>query len=207
MLPARFRNNGDDDFGRTGFMKNYILDTTVLLHDAGALFTYGENHVIIPISVIEDVDHFKKDQSEIGRSARQTSRILDTLRQRASVVEGIPLDNGGMLSVKMSTGSAMRQLPEELRDRSRGNMILAIALEVKERAGTVPTIFVSKDINLRIKADALGLVRTMNPTPLPSKNSTPACTRSPVPKNNCSSSERPAGFKQIYRCCLMNTWC
>ena len=158
MLPARFRNNGDDDFGRTGFMKNYILDTTVLLHDAGALFTYGENHVIIPISVIEDVDHFKKDQSEIGRSARQTSRILDTLRQRASVVEGIPLDNGGMLSVKMSTGSAMRQLPEELRDRSRGNMILAIALEVKERAGTVPTIFVSKDINLRIKADALGLV-------------------------------------------------
>ncbi len=138
-------------------MKNYILDTTVLLHDAGALFNFGDNHVIIPIPVIEDVDHFKKDQSEIGRSARQTSRNLDTLRQRSSVASGIPLDNGGILSVKMSTGSALRRLPEELRDRSRSNMILAVALEVKEHAGNVPTIFVSKDINLRIKADALGL--------------------------------------------------
>ncbi|MBN1306705.1 MAG: PhoH family protein [Chitinispirillaceae bacterium] len=138
-------------------MKNYILDTTVLLHDAGALFNFGENHVIIPIPVIEDIDHFKKDLSEIGRSARQTSRILDMLRQRASVSSGIPLEGGGMLSIKMSTGTALRRLPEELRNRSRGNMVLAVALEAKEQAGDVPTIFVSKDINLRIKADALGL--------------------------------------------------
>ena len=112
-------------------MKNYILDTTVLLYDAGALYNFGENHVIIPIPVIEDIDHFKKDLSEIGRSARQTSRILDMLRQRASVSAGIPLDGGGMLSIKMSTGAALRRLPEELRDRSRSNMILAVALEVK----------------------------------------------------------------------------
>ncbi len=139
-------------------MKNYILDTTVLLHDASALFNFGKNHVIIPIPVIEDVDQFKKDQTEIGRSARQVSRILDSLRQRASVANGVPLDNGGMLSIKMSSGSAIRNLPEELRDRNRGNQIIAIALEVKEKAGNIPTIFVSKDINLRIKADALGLV-------------------------------------------------
>jgi PhoH-like ATPase len=139
-------------------VKNYILDTTVLLHDAGALFNFGRNHVIIPIPVIEDIDHFKKDLSEIGRSARQVSRNLDTLRQRASVSAGIPLDNGGTLTVRMSTGTALRRLPEELRDRDRGNMLLAIALEVRESSGNTPTIFVTKDINLRIKADALGLV-------------------------------------------------
>ena len=138
-------------------MKNYILDTTVLLYDAQALFKFGESNVIIPIPVIEDIDHFKKDVSEIGRSARQTSRYLDELRKRASVSSGIRLDNGGMLYVKISTGSMMRRLPDELRDRNRDNLILAIALDVKENSRDIHSIFVSKDINLRIKADALGL--------------------------------------------------
>jgi len=138
-------------------MKNYILDTTVLLHDAGAILNFGANHVIIPIPVIEDIDRFKKDLSEIGRSARQTSRLLDMMRQRAPVCGGIPLDNGGKLFVKMSSGGTLRRLPEELRERSRENLTLAIALDVKEHEAGVPTVFVSKDINLRIKADALGL--------------------------------------------------
>lgn len=138
-------------------MKNYILDTTVLLYDAQAMFRFNENNVIIPITVIEDIDHFKKDVSEIGRSARQTSRYLDELRQQASVSAGIKLDNGGTLYVKISSGATLRRLPDELRDKNRDNMILAIALDVKEHAGSIPTIFVSKDINLRIKADALGL--------------------------------------------------
>jgi PhoH-like ATPase len=138
-------------------MKNYILDTTILLYDAQAMFNFGTDHVIIPIPVLEAIDHFKKDITEIGRSARQASRILDELRQRAPVTSGIDLDNGGKLFVRISTGAAMRRLPEELRDRNRDNLILAIALDVKENAGNIPTVFVSKDINLRIKADALGL--------------------------------------------------
>jgi PhoH-like ATPase len=138
-------------------MKNYILDTTVLFYDAQALFKFENNNVIIPITVIEDIDHFKKDVSEIGRSARQTSQILDDLRKRASVTEGIKLDNGGTLFVKISTGSMMKRLPDELKERHRDNLILAIALDVKENSGGIPTIFVSKDMNLRIKADALGL--------------------------------------------------
>ncbi len=138
-------------------MKNYILDTTVLLYDAQAMFRFNENNVIIPITVLEDIDHFKKDVSEIGRSARQTSRNIDELRKRASVSSGIKLENGGTLFVKISTGATLRRLPDELRDRNRDNIILAIALDVKEHSGSIPTIFVSKDINLRIKADALGL--------------------------------------------------
>ncbi|MDG5814569.1 PhoH family protein [Chitinispirillales bacterium ANBcel5] len=137
-------------------VKNYILDTTVLLYDAQALFNFRKNNVIIPITVIEDIDHFKKEVSEIGRSARQTSRILDTLRNRANLSTGVKLENGGMLFVKTGAGSTFRKLPDELRERSRDNLILAIALQVKEQSDK-PAIFVSKDINLRIKADALGL--------------------------------------------------
>ncbi|NLD93094.1 MAG: PhoH family protein [Fibrobacter sp.] len=138
-------------------MTNYILDTTVLLYDAQAMFRFDTNNVIIPITVIESIDHFKRDVSEIGRSARQTSRILDELRKKSSISDGVTLDNGGTLFVKMSSGASLRKIPEELRDRNRDYSILAIALEVKEQAGSMPTVLVSKDINLRIKADALGL--------------------------------------------------
>jgi len=136
--------------------KNFILDTTILLYDPQAMFKFGNNNVVIPITVIEDIDHFKKDQNETGRNARQTSRYLDELRQKASVVKGIPLENGGTLFV--STGAAMLQrLPSVLREGGRDNRILSIALDVKQNAQGVPTIFVSKDLNIRIKANALGL--------------------------------------------------
>ncbi len=136
---------------------NYILDTTVLLYDAQALFKFGANDVTIPITVIEDIDHFKKDQSETGRNARQTSRHLDALRQKNSVVKGIPLDNGGTLFVRSGSTATLRRMPGALRSDSRDNRILAIALDVKQETEGVPAVFVSKDLNLRIKADALGL--------------------------------------------------
>ncbi|KMQ50644.1 putative ATPase [Chitinispirillum alkaliphilum] len=136
--------------------KNYILDTTVLLYDAQAMFKFGQNNVIVPITVIEEIDRFKKEVTEIGTSARQTSRILDEMRKGAKLSNGVELKNGGRLFVKIGAGSMLRKLPEELRDRSKNSMTLAIALGVKESTD-IPTIFVSKDINLRVKADALGL--------------------------------------------------
>jgi PhoH-like ATPase len=139
-------------------MKNFILDTTVLLFDAQALFKFEENNIIVPISVIEDIDHFKKDLSETGRNARQTSRYLDGLRKKGSLTRGVKLDSGGTLFVKLSDGDALRRIPREFQEKQRDSLILAITLDVKEKAGAVPTVFVSKDINLRIKADALGVV-------------------------------------------------
>jgi PhoH-like ATPase len=139
-------------------MKNYILDTTVLLYDSQALFKFEENNIIIPITVIEDIDHFKKDLSETGRNARQTSRHLDGLRKSGSLTKGVPLSCGGTLFVKLSDGDAARRIPREFQEKQRDSYILAAILDVKEKAGKVPTVFVSKDINLRIKADALGVV-------------------------------------------------
>jgi PhoH-like ATPase len=137
--------------------KNFILDTTVLFYDAQALFKFEDNNVYIPITVIEDIDHFKKDLSETGRNARQTARYLDALRLKASVAKGIPLDNGGTLYVRTGSAAMLQRMPESLREKERGNKILALALDVKQHAQGKPTIFVSKDLNLRIKADALGL--------------------------------------------------
>jgi predicted ribonuclease YlaK len=74
-------------------MKSFVLDTTVLLHDPQALFAFGDNDVCVPISVIECIDRFKKDVNETGRNARQSSRLLDSIRSRGSLVNGVSLDN------------------------------------------------------------------------------------------------------------------
>jgi PhoH-like ATPase len=138
-------------------MKNYILDTTVLLYDPQALFKFEENNVFIPITVIEDIDRFKKDLNETGRNARQTSRHLDGLRLKGSLTSGVKTDMGGKVIVKLDASSAAAKIPRGFQSNPRDNLILSIALDVKEKSGGVPTFFVSKDINLRIKAAALGL--------------------------------------------------
>ncbi|MBD3344222.1 MAG: AAA family ATPase [Chitinivibrionales bacterium] len=136
-------------------MKNYILDTTVLLYDSQALFAFDDNNVIVPINVIEDIDRFKKELTETGTNARQTSRYLDEFRREGSLATGVRMRNGGMVSVKIGTEEIINRLPLDLR-HTRNN-ILAIALAIKEEQPGIPTIIVSKDINLRIKGDTLGL--------------------------------------------------
>ena len=82
--------------------KVFVLDTNVLLHDPKAIFHFQEHDVVIPIVVIEEVDHFKKDQSEIGRNARTVSRHLDRLREGGSLASGVKLENGGLLRVDVA---------------------------------------------------------------------------------------------------------
>ena len=136
--------------------KTFILDTNVLLHDPQAIFKFEDNDVIIPITVIEEVDNFKKDLSETGRNARQISRILDGFRQKAPLVDGVPLEGGGILKVVLYTEGSMKLLPPELRADRGDNRILAVAMDMKKQC-SCPVVFVTKDTNLRIKADAIGL--------------------------------------------------
>jgi PhoH-like ATPase len=136
--------------------KTYVLDTNVLLHDPQALFHFEDNDLVIPITVIEEIDRFKKDLSETGRNARFISRILDGFREQASLVSGVPLEKGGTLKVVLHSAGAMQGLPPELWSDSGDNRILAVAIELKKNS-ECPVIFVTKDTNLRIKADALGL--------------------------------------------------
>ncbi len=139
-------------------MKNFILDTNVLLYDPQALYKFQDNNIIIPITVIEEIDRFKKDMNETGRNARQISRLLDDMRKHGSLSEGIKLENGGNIRVEIYEEKVMKLLPPELREERGDNRILAVAFDVKAKKTNEPVIFVTKDTNLRIKADAIGLV-------------------------------------------------
>ena len=136
--------------------KTFILDTNVILHDPQALFCFEDSDLVIPMTVIEEIDRFKKELSETGRNARQFSRIMDGLRSKAKLIEGVELETGGHLRVDLYTEELMKSLPPELRSDQGDNRILAVTLAAKNRADT-NVIFVTKDTNLRIKADAIGI--------------------------------------------------
>jgi len=136
-------------------VKNYILDTNVLLHDPNALLNFADNRVLIPIEVIEEIDRFKREGSELGQNARTVSRALDSLRDQGRLSEGVPLRNGGRLRIVLDLKPA--HTPLLLNGNSADSRIIGTALAVREAEPDVPTILVTKDINLRIKADALGL--------------------------------------------------
>ena len=138
-------------------MKNYVLDTNVLLHDPQAIFKFSDNAVILPLTVIEEIDRFKKDQSETGRNARQISRMIDDFRLQAKLVDGVPLENGGSLRVAIYRQEFLQKLPPELRNDQGDNRILAVAQDLQENLPMGTVFFVTKDINLRIKADTIGL--------------------------------------------------
>jgi PhoH-like ATPase len=137
--------------------KNYVLDTNVLLHDPQAIFRFEDNNVIIPIYVIEEVDQFKREGSERGRNARSIARLLDELRERGgSLSKGVPLDSGGVLRVAVP--SKRLALPSAIDHTAMDQAILQTAFDVRENDAGRVTIFVTMDTNLRIRADALGMV-------------------------------------------------
>jgi PhoH-like ATPase len=138
-------------------VKNYILDTNVLLHDPNSLLNFADNHVVIPIEVIEEIDRFKRESSELGQNARQVSRMLDGFRGEGSLSEGVNLPNGGKLKVAFQKNGNGNGDSHILNGNSVDNRILALAAGIQKVQPKNPTILVSKDINLRIKADALGL--------------------------------------------------
>jgi PhoH-like ATPase len=137
--------------------KIFVLDTNVLLHEPNALMHFEDNDVVLPITVIEELDRFKRKMEETGRNARNVSRQLDALRKQGQLTQGISLARGGSLRVALCSKETLRQLPLELEGDLADNAILAVALELKNRC-QCPVTVVSKDTNLRIKADVLGLV-------------------------------------------------
>jgi len=133
-------------------VKNYILDTNVLLHDPNSLLNFQENCVLIPIEVLEEIDHFKRESSELGQNARTVSRMLDGFRAKGHLNDGVSLGNGGSLRIVFGDHAE-----KPVFGNSVDNRIVAVTKSIKETDPKIPTILVTKDINLRIKADVLGL--------------------------------------------------
>ncbi|OGV64958.1 MAG: phosphate starvation-inducible protein PhoH [Lentisphaerae bacterium RIFOXYA12_FULL_48_11] len=133
--------------------KTFVLDTNVLLHNADSIESFSDNVVVLPMAVIEELDKFKGHNDELGRNARQVIRRLDSLRVAGNLRDGVPLNNNGILKI-MATPD-ISGLDTGLEVKVADNLILSLAYVLSKKGENV--IFVSKDINARIKADALGL--------------------------------------------------
>ena len=135
--------------------KTYVIDTNVLLSDPNSIHSFEENNVIIPLAVLEELDRHKSRQDEVGRNARQVSRTLDEMRIHGSLTVGVNLHNGGLLNVAYITDDQLEHLPIELREPKVDNLIIALMMQFKKL--NKDAILVSKDINVRIKCDALDI--------------------------------------------------
>ncbi|MCH2110210.1 MAG: PIN domain-containing protein, partial [Polyangiaceae bacterium] len=136
--------------------KNYVVDTNVLLHDPQAIFKFEDNELLIPIYVIEEIDTFKRDSSERGRNAREVVRLLDGLRAEGGCLsEGVALGEGGVLTVYVPRKKPTLEVA--LNPSSGDHAILKTAIQIRDQHPKERTIFVTMDVSLRIRADALGL--------------------------------------------------
>ncbi len=143
--------------------KLFVLDTNVLMHDPTSLFRFEEHDIYVPMMTLEELDANKRGMSEVARNARQASRTLDEIvsGSEASIRAGIPLAGP---SRDLASGRLFLQaeaianvLPSSLPTAKSDNQIIAVVMHLKEQFATRPVILVSKDINMRIKARALGL--------------------------------------------------
>lgn len=135
--------------------KAFVLDTNVLLFDPQAVYKFGANDVVIPIVVIEEIDRFKRDMSENGRHARLFSRLIDEMRADGELSQGVKLPGNGSLIVEL--GQTLPAFSVDLQMDKADNRILAVAMALKKEQPKRPVHLVTKDTNLRIKADAFGI--------------------------------------------------
>lgn len=136
--------------------KIFVLDTNVLLHDPLSLFAFEDNEIVIPFSVIEEIDNQKKRQDEIGRNARVASQELDRLRGKGHLSEGVDLPSGGRIKIELNHRWSGESLPAGMDGNKHDNRILSVAhyLHHSEKR---QVYLVTKDLNLRIMADVLGI--------------------------------------------------
>lgn len=131
----------------------YVLDTNVLLQSPYALYAFGDNDVILPEVVLEELDRFKKEPSEIGANARQCARMLDRLRAQGNLIQGVALPNGGALRIELNFHDV--ELPAGWEPNKADNRILKVCKGLGQQGREA--ILVTKDIFERIKADIIGV--------------------------------------------------
>jgi PhoH-like ATPase len=150
---------------RLGVTKLFVLDTNVLMHDPTSLFRFEEHDVYLPMVTLEELDNHKKGMTEVSRNARQISRSLDALVSGVAdnaIEDGIPLSKLGNKDAKgrlyfQTTVLQNATLPEGLPIGKADNQILGVVRALESQHPGRPVVLVSKDINMRIKARAMGL--------------------------------------------------
>ncbi len=132
--------------------KNFVLDTNVLLHNPASLFSFADNTVVIPLMVIEELDRFKTGSDKNGMHARQVLREIDGLIKKGALVKGAKMQNGGKMRIAFAPDA--NKIPE-LDMSMPDSRIIACALDIQQNGESV--FFISKDVNARIRAFAVGL--------------------------------------------------
>src|SRR5436190_8121096 len=136
-----------------GDAKHFVLDTNVLLHNPSALFMFKDNEVVIPFDVIEELDKFKTNTDDLGRNARTVIRHLDRLRTLGNLSQGVDVkETGGRIRVILEED---QKLCPGLTANTADNRIICTAYALKQEGKRV--VFISKDINARIKSDTMGI--------------------------------------------------
>ena len=138
--------------------KNYVLDTSVYLTDADSLYNFGNNDIFIPLKVLEEIDKHKKRQDSVGINARKTIRSLDEMRAKGNLQKGVRLDKGKGI-VKVISYEVLKDVvfPPDLDMSIPDHMIIATAMAIREES-TRKTVVVSRDINMRVICDSIGLL-------------------------------------------------
>jgi len=131
----------------------YVLDTNVLLSDPNAIYSFGDNNIVLPSVVLEELDAKKKLMDEIGRNARYISRMLDELRQKSSLHDGVLLQNGGFLQVIIHKQDS--DIFDIFYDNKNDNAIISVAKDLSK--DNPNTILVSRDVLVRVKADIVSV--------------------------------------------------
>lgn len=135
-------------------MKRFLLDTNVLIHDPNSIEVFADNEVIISISILDELDQIKTRPDEKGRNARAVIRRLDELRAFGSLNTGVRIPSGSLIRVELNH---LATLSSALSD-SVDNRLIRTAIGLQQEDPTRSVIVVTKDINLRVKCDALGIV-------------------------------------------------
>lgn len=133
--------------------RTYVLDTNVILYSPGAILSFGDNDVVIPEVVLEELDTFKKDKSDLGANARMAARLIDKLRKNGKLCNGIELPGGGKLRVEMNHYDAV--IPKSWDKSKPDNRIIQVCKGLKDNGEDV--YLITKDIFERIKADTVDI--------------------------------------------------
>ena len=135
--------------------KTYVIDTSAYLTDANAIYSYGNNDIVVPLKVLEEIDNHKKRQDSVGVNARHIIRIFDALREKGNLNKGVRLQKGkGIVSVKSCDQSL---IPKDLKANHADHIIIATALTEQAANPARKVIVVTRDINMRVICDSLGL--------------------------------------------------
>ena len=139
--------------------KNYILDTSVFLTDAESIFKFDNNDIFIPLKVLEEIDKHKKRQDSVGANSRRIIRILDDFRSRGNLQKGVRIEKGkGMVRVMSYESLKEAVFPPDWDIRIPDHTIIATAKAVQIEIPNRKSIIVSRDINMRVICDSIGLL-------------------------------------------------